>query len=299
MQPKELTDRSAWTFRHIHCTDADKTAVWTNLRPKLEERIVLARQQRLEEDLLHRIEEREHQIVAFYDEYVAANVPADQRDLMPNAYDMCALPCIKALSTQNDARGDVAREDFEAVVAQLLVEAEEYKAHAMRALVDLACKNNRSLREALEGVPPEDALQRWFAYFTCIGPGCSGPTSPRAATFREMHAHWRTAHSHKTWLGTINHELGIPWETVQTTYEVPKIGKAAMVANGISLDTTQSVLNEWVRTGRLYCVCGDPSLPLPTELNWIDLVSVVCDDERILIVSGRLSSGRFSTCLDT
>ena len=53
-----------------------------------------------------------------------------------------------------------------------------------------------------------------------------------------------------------------------------EIARQVLTAVDIPLDTPPSQLDDFVRTGRIYCSCGDPDMPLPNELGWITFVSL-------------------------
>ncbi|KAI0739390.1 hypothetical protein C8Q80DRAFT_1198414 [Daedaleopsis nitida] len=253
-QPKPLTDR-----------------IWNNLRPKLEARIALARDRRIEEELNERIDVRLDQILDFFDQYLQEDVPEKERGLVPNDLDFCELPSIAALARRDDAQGHVSRADFSAVTEQMLIDIAAYKTQAKEMLLASFRKDDghpHSMRSLLEGLSADEAFSRCFAYFSCCSDECDDRLS--YATYAECHAHWREEHPDEAWMSEHPYRKG--WRLIEFTYDVPEVARAVLMTNEIPLDTTQEVLDRWVREGRLYCSCGDPDMPAPGELSFAKLL---------------------------
>ncbi|KAI1789090.1 hypothetical protein LXA43DRAFT_595501 [Ganoderma leucocontextum] len=255
-QPKVLTDR-----------------IWNNVRPKLEEQLAIEKDRRTQEAFEDRVDDRLEVIVQWYDEYIEENLTDIERSLMPNLCDARELPSLVALAQTNDAQGDVPREAFLALTEQMLADAEGYKARAKRELADVLC--HHSLCRELKDIPAEDVLQRYCAYFECIWK-CNPVVDGCAyLTFEQLHAHWREVHPDNPWLhGDEDYHwdrddrVQVPTFWPWSEHSVPSVGKCALEAVGIPLDTPRSVLDGWTRDGRLFCACEHPGMPLPAQMSW-------------------------------
>ena len=142
--------------------------VWNNLLPKLEEQLALEQDRRTQEAFDERVDDRLDLIVLWYDEYVDENLPESERSPMSNLCDARELPSLFALAQSNDAQGELSHEAFLALTDQVLADAEEHKARAKRELANTLCRNSVCRALGLADVPPEDALQRYCAYFECV-----------------------------------------------------------------------------------------------------------------------------------
>lgn len=138
-------------------------SVWNNLRPKLEEQLAIGREREIEDERNERARVRLDTLVEFYNEYLQENMSEDERALMPNAFHFGRLPTIDALLSRPDAHGEPSREDFDASIAQALVEAEQYKKDAKVAILKRLTDKLPSLQEAVDALSPDDAVQRYFA----------------------------------------------------------------------------------------------------------------------------------------
>ncbi|EIW52704.1 uncharacterized protein TRAVEDRAFT_53145 [Trametes versicolor FP-101664 SS1] len=275
-QPKVLTDR-----------------IWINIKPKLEALIQEEKESRILADFEERVEERLDQISGYYEDFVAG-LPEADRMLLPNLIDVHGLPSIDALARENEAQGDVAQEDFQALTAQVLQEAEAYaaeaKAIAVKALIQsFSVRGASSYLEDLRKITPDEAMTRHYALFRCgVRHHSAGGTMspiPDYLTFEALHDHWRVQHPMLEW-GAQDYSVAPPgpvsWGYIQSAGEFPigtgMDGKVVLEAAGLPHDTPMEVLTELVRSGRLYCSCGDPTLPPPEQLDWPTFIAHVVED---------------------
>lgn len=240
-------------------------SVWNNRRPKLEEQIAIGREREIEDERNERARVRLDTLVEFYNEYLQENMSEEERALMPNAFYFGRLPTIDALLSRPAAHGEPSREDFDAIIAQALVEAEQYKKDAKVAILKRLTDKLPSLQEAVDALSPDDAVQWYFAYFSCYSVTCN---QIKSASFFECHAHWRAEHPHDEWLSHSPYGS----ERIQPLC-IADWAEMLLNAAAIPLDTPQHTLDRWVREGRLYCGCGAPQLPLPQDLNFVKLAS--------------------------
>ncbi|KAH9895856.1 hypothetical protein C8Q73DRAFT_689792 [Cubamyces lactineus] len=258
-QPKELTDR-----------------IWNNVQPKLLALIHQEAERRTHEEFQARVKLRLHSIAGYVD-VVTKQMPESERELLPNTYDLHHLPLLLALAKKDDAQGDVAIADVLALVAELPSELALYKTRAQDLAVKILADSlearsasEQLLKEEVTSLPSETIITRHYAVFRCNPIFCS--TDPRS--FRDMHAHWRTAHPQR------------PWGNVDDTWFIQpfpgvlecQVGQNMLEAAGLPLDTPIDTLTELIRSGRLYCNCQDPALPPPEQLDWPKLLVHVVTD---------------------
>lgn len=268
----------------VHISDVSWSAVWHNIRPKLEALIQEEKESRIQEAFEERVEERLDQISGYYENFVRG-LPEADRALLPNLVDVHSLPSIDALSRENEAQGDVAEEDFLALTAQVLQEAEAYaaeaKAIAVKALSQsFSSRGASSYLEDLRNITPDEAMTRHYALFRCgVWSHSAGTmsTKPDYLTFEALHDHWRVRHPMLEW-GAKDYVGPVSWGYIRSTGELHigtgMDGKLVLEAAGLPHDTPMDVLTELVRSGRLYCSCGDPDLPPPEQLDWPIFVSI-------------------------
>lgn len=211
----------------------------------------------------------------FYDELVEG-IPEAERTLLPNLYNAQRLPSIAALAREDDAEGDVSRADFDALTPQILQEIETYKveAKATAAAVLHECAGykpgGKTWQDELEKLTPDEAITRHYALFRCDMWPHPEDMQTGFLTFEHMHNHWRTHHPKVAWGGRQSRgssfwiDIGISGDHL--------LGHGMLDAVGLSRDTPMDVLTDLVRSGRLYCSCGDPALPPPENLDWPALV---------------------------
>ena len=125
---------------------------------------------------------------------------------------------------------------------------------------------------------PDVILNKFFAYFRCAQPdreygGASCMTWDELLPFADIHAHFREAHPQCSWFRLEGRFSSSP-SAIHRPYAITDVGRGILGAVGISCDTPQSALDEYVRSGRLYCACGDPTMPPPEKLDWIKLVRI-------------------------
>ncbi|EIW52708.1 uncharacterized protein TRAVEDRAFT_53148 [Trametes versicolor FP-101664 SS1] len=265
-QPKGLTDR-----------------IWKNIKPKLEALLLEEKESRIREALEARAEERLDQISGYYDDFVEG-LPEANRTLLPNLYDARYLPCIQALSLEHDGQGVVAREEFLALTAQILQEVEAYKtkakATAATAMAECFSRWGPQTRvEELHHLNPDQAMTRHYAVFECAMKGHPPDVEARYLSFEAMHNHWRVYHPTVKWGFRIAEGSGA-WGYIRCSGE-PSIGKEGNLildAAGLPHDTPMSVLTELLQSGRLYCLCEDPALPSPEQLDWPMFLAHVVED---------------------
>lgn len=236
------------------------------------------KKRRTEAAYAFRLEARLNQISAFYNEVILQPMSAAQRALMPNLFNFHRLPSIAALARQNDAQGDVTRDEFFALMPQILQEVEVYKTEAKAAALSVL---HRALgykpevagwKEDLEGLSADEALTRQYALFGCHMPSHPWRQNPYHLTFEQMHDHWRTDHPEAGWVVPEEYEGRSIRKDIWCSGEYVLGGKMLDSA-GLPRDTPIAVLTGLIRAGRLYCSCGDPAMPLPEELDWPKLVS--------------------------
>ena len=95
--------------------------------------------------------------------------------------------------------------------------------------------------------------------------------------WRAMHAHWREAHPHTSiWKRSVldYHDASLRfryWEEGNTLARqvISRLRTSGFGPHSLDIEG----LDKLVQCGRLYCACGDPSLPLPSDLTWAELVS--------------------------
>ncbi|KAH9895869.1 hypothetical protein C8Q73DRAFT_689832 [Cubamyces lactineus] len=245
-QPTELTER-----------------VWKNIRPKLEALIAKERDREASMAFNQRAEARMAQIVPYYLD-LAEQLPEPQRAMMPNAIDCTRLPSLVALSKRNNAHGDVSHKDFLALVPDVIQDAEVHADH-VRELAREFMLDDARFKDAAEAwkaeltqLPLDELLTRHYALFGCMQPFCPG-----YFTIEEVHAHWRETHPDVEWgARTESHRFLVKCDGEYA------LGGEILDAAGLPRDTPISTLTELIQSGRLYCSCGDPSLPPPEELSW-------------------------------
>lgn len=278
-QPKPLTDRSTSSLLRARSTVLTVRVVWNSIRPKLEQQIVLEKERRIQQDFQDRLDERLDVILQWYEEYLEEHYTAAERGLFPSMCDARELPSLVALAQANDARDIIPRSAFLARIELMLADAEEYKTRAKRALVDLLRNSHDSrpqLSEELKDVPVNDVLQRYCAYFTCP-PWCNATPAAGGCeylTYEQLHGHWRVKHYGVPWMRGPEDDTRERASVVANwPFFLPTVGRSVLEAVRIPLDTPRTVLDRWVKEGRLFCACGHPGMPPPEEIDWAKLVS--------------------------
>ncbi|KAM5540082.1 hypothetical protein V8D89_006222, partial [Ganoderma adspersum] len=136
--------------------------------------------------------------------------------------------------------------------------------------------------DALLGVPStgtgaggedvvELALVRPDALFVCKECGARGPGMP----WPEIHGHWREKHPHLSFWA--RKWIGRPGERpkVRLWKDGREVVRAILDEVGMKMGLGRARLDRLVRTGRLYCACGDPEMPFPRDLTWVKFVDHV------------------------
>lgn len=258
-----------WTSNTVVST------VWHNIQPKLEALLEEEKARRMKDAFEARVRVRLHQISVFYKDFVA-KMPEAERALMPNLLNAHRLASIAALARANDAQGDVARADFAALGLQLREDVEAYKveARATAAALMHQCANYKpaakACQEELAEISADDAVTRHYALFRCNLWPHPEDMQTDYLTFEQLHDHWRTQHPMAEW-GAPPTARRSPWLDASCSGDF-FVGGQILDAAGLPRDTPIAVLTDLVRSGRLYCSCGDPALPLPEELDWPKLV---------------------------
>ena len=193
---------------------------------------------------------------------------------MPNAYDLRELPSIRALVKADDTRDTVSCSEFLDVSQSVLYDIQVYENQVQTALVALICEACPAAAADLAGLDPATALQRYPAAFCCCCfLGCL--QWPRYKTYQHAHAHWREMHGNMPFVrqrpwpepnNRINVPGGVP-------FTFPQVARQILVVAGIPLNTELGVLDQWVKHGRLFCACGNPNMPPPVAMDWVNLVS--------------------------
>lgn len=261
----------------LRTSDTVVSTVWHNIQPKLEELLEEEKARRIKDAFEVRVRVRLHQISVFYNDFVA-EMPEAERALMPNLLHAHRLASIAALARQDDAQGEVARADFAALGPQLLEDVEAYKVEARATATALMhqCANYKpaakACQEELGEISADDAVTRHHALFRCNLWPHPEDMQTDYLTFEQLHDHWRTQHPMAEW-GAPPTARRSPWLDAGCSGDFV-VGGQMLDAAGLPRDTPIAVLNDLVRSGRLYCSCGDPALPLSEELNWSKLVRV-------------------------
>lgn len=135
----------------------------------------------------------------------------------------------------------------------------------------------RAEKESLE-VEVNRILVRPDALFMCRI--CSASTR-KVYAYRAAHVHWREAHSDELcWFRRISPKHGIQI-MIPAGFDLWKDGApvVSQILHAAQLPESNSrdpeVLDNYVMRGRLFCVCGDPSLPTPSKMDWGQLVSLL------------------------
>ncbi|KAI0739454.1 hypothetical protein C8Q80DRAFT_182975 [Daedaleopsis nitida] len=270
-QPKEVTTR-----------------VWQILRPKLENLIAEEKQRRVHARFMKHKNKRLKKIGKYYEAFIERDsFTAAERALMPNMHTAMRLPVIDALAVKDNARGPVPRGDFFQIRAAIRTEAAQYNLKFKQHLADHLRKKigpQPRLRVSPSGsfVAVPDGLQDWSpdevlahpcALFTCRF--CPGEREyGEGLPYPETHAHFRDAHPEEECQWDVR---AGPWNKLPSTFfdvELVQIQavKDILSCVGLSQDTPQADLDELIHSGRLYCGCGDPSMPHPEALSWYKLV---------------------------
>ncbi|KAI0370676.1 hypothetical protein BV20DRAFT_1052126 [Pilatotrama ljubarskyi] len=213
-------------------------------------------------DAMHIVEERHK----YYEDNLVATMSLEDQVLMPNAADARALPTLRRLS-RHDSADESLKEEFDSNMGQLLADLEEYKERAKKLAVSVL-PSQAEVDDCSRHASVDEVLARPYALFYCSYRGGSDDESicdVYKATFREMHEHWRTHHPDE------------PWSMISAVNTVASVGYAGQLflantileAVGLSRNSPRKLLDELIQSGRLYCACGDPFVPLPSEeLNW-------------------------------
>ncbi|RDX45707.1 hypothetical protein OH76DRAFT_1407691 [Lentinus brumalis] len=100
------------------------------------------------------------------------------------------------------------------------------------------------------------------ALFSCIECGKS------AIPWPDINDHWRTAHPNKSiWFDKDGEKLNVRWwrRGASTAFKILRAADLEQARNTY-------VLNVWISSGKLLCICSDPSLRQPPHLTWPELV---------------------------
>ncbi|OBZ72746.1 hypothetical protein A0H81_06908 [Grifola frondosa] len=283
-QPRELTTR-----------------IWNNIRPKLEAEIQQFREERTQAAFEARLEQRRSEVIGYYDQYLLDAVAEEDRATMPNAYDACRLPSLSALTLRDEAYSEVSKDNFDAVVDDMLAEAQAFKIEVQRELVRMllarkkkvkieTVKNEEAGNDVIDNEVVEDAAAEDGAVKDETSSGVSlahsslldesqlqeilrRPTSlficmdcrhPTPFGYPAIHEHWRRVHEHQHFN---DNDPSIFAET-----EADEIILRIFDAAGLPADISQTSLDDLVKSGRLVCLCGSPALPPPAESSWASLV---------------------------
>ena len=266
--------------------------------PKLEELLIAERDRRAQIAYETRVEERLDQIVQHFEAFFSDPIFVTDLPMFPTPRDVRDLPSVLNLAHGGDIQDDISEDDFLAITDEVLVDIDAYKLSAKFTAIEKLSSGGRprytvyrdtsgdsegddwqdpgAPNDAQSAAPedPDEVLDKFFAYFRCNEPDrryglASCMTWDEGVPFAEMHAHFREAHPGCSWV--LPHgEYALA--TMHQPAMLAEVGGGILDAVGISRDTPQSVLDEYVRSGRLYCACGDPMMPPPEELDWFKLV---------------------------
>ncbi|KAI0354355.1 hypothetical protein OH77DRAFT_1425917 [Trametes cingulata] len=244
--------------------------VWQKIGPQLEAMLRTESVLRKIEAQRLRANRRLKTLVGVYEEYVAATVPLDEQALLPNVCDARALPTLDRIARE-DGPDETLKEQFDSAIGQVLADVDAYKERAKMLAVSILPQQVQP-DGSIEHAPADELLERHYALFYCSyhgGTPAEHSCDVYNATFREIHEHWRTDHP------------DAPWTVVSETKTLHAVGHAGKLdlanaileAAGLSRNSPLRVLDELVQSGRLYCACGDPAMPLPEDLDWPTLLA--------------------------
>ncbi|KAI0643288.1 hypothetical protein C8Q79DRAFT_170031 [Trametes meyenii] len=239
--------------------------IWKKICPRLERILKSERNTREAQAREQRVKDRLTTILPLYEEFVKGLTSLGPDVFLPNDYDARNLPSIQALARHETK--EITPEAIAALEPALLDDLRSYNTNVKAlaaAVVNRKPWNPVELELGYFNKETADAeLARHDALFRCDIDRCG----IAVATLREIHEHWRTAHRGLPWFTPVG-MLG----TGITHAEVLKLGEEVLDAAGLPRDTPQHVLDKLVKQGFLRCVCGDPTLPPPAELDWAALL---------------------------
>ncbi|RPD73004.1 hypothetical protein L226DRAFT_536838 [Lentinus tigrinus ALCF2SS1-7] len=222
-----------------------------------------------------RVKARYVEIEYWYERLFASHDIGDfERDMLPDTYDGARLWASLAAGDINNARRSIDSIFPFGSTDEILGHLKKYKEEVQQSLAALVPKQvakallpatvpkrrgNQQKQEC-----PGDMLERASVFFSCTSCG------ERALPWSKVNVHWHERHPDIHFFddgGWPRKKLHVRfWEeghqTVQKILAVLRFGSQTSAAH----------LDSLVKSGRLYCACGDPSLELPDELIWAKLV---------------------------
>ncbi|KAI0702400.1 hypothetical protein C8T65DRAFT_264045 [Cerioporus squamosus] len=188
---------------------------------------------------------------------------------LPNVYDGARL---WEDLVDSDARTEIDARTFLDTLDELDEKFETYEDAVSDALAALVLELPSEAQDGGgEASDATESLALPIAMFACTK--CDECV---ALPWPDINAHWRTAHPRESiWL-SYDSDLKVSWweEGVRVAKQILD---ALPSLRGLAL----TELDDAVRTGKLYCSCGDPSLDHPKKLSWAKLVHHVYSHARM------------------
>lgn len=266
--------------------------VWDTLCPKLKELLAEEQQRRVKAEFKKHKDMRLKQIGKYYEAFTMNEFTPEERVLLPPKSTALTFPALDVLADKEGARNGVRREDFYNAREELREQIEKYKTHFKRRLavkfVYKAAFKTGFIFSPVNGPSglqtTDELLAHPMALFECSYHPCNivhrkllvGP-------YQAFHAHLRQEHSSLCLDDVLggDEDVSLPAKDTLNSVIVYDMGfelvAKILLAAGLSSDKwnlTQDGLTALVQEGRLYCACGDPSMPPAMELSWGELVSV-------------------------
>ncbi|KAI0355494.1 hypothetical protein OH77DRAFT_1521046 [Trametes cingulata] len=271
-QPKRLTDR-----------------IWNTARPKLIALIEQKREDDRKAAFEARLRERRAELKPLYDAFLQNGLSEIDRQFAPNWYDACLLPSLVELASENDATLALTPERLAPITQGLVEEVRESASRTKRDLVEMIHRDQHTGKPEVP-MPPYDMLEidaelaKASSLFICHR--CPLKAAVSAATIAD---HWRTAHPELKWNDKWPIEeyfdrrrkhserpSMLPW--VSALPSGYKRAREALAALALPDDAPYTLLDGYVREGRLVCLCDNPKLPPPGESSWGILLQHVINE---------------------
>ncbi|PIL34344.1 hypothetical protein GSI_03119 [Ganoderma sinense ZZ0214-1] len=224
----------------------------------------------------------------WYEHLVAHHAAADlDRRTLPNRHDGGRV--FNSLAWENESRVRVDERTFYDRVGPdrdaraLLQPRIQHTMHELAALVpfdwrilagvtkDPDLESGSALAvdaDSIGGLEDETelALERLDTLFVCRECGARGLPWP------EIHGHWREQHPDTSfWCRKTAGSRG-KQPKVRLWADGREVVRAILDEAGLTKDLGRTRLDKLVRTGQLYCACGDPGMALRGDLDWVKFV---------------------------
>ncbi|KAL1944342.1 hypothetical protein VTO73DRAFT_3527 [Trametes versicolor] len=280
--PADFPDNDAWNkimARPTRLTDR----IWKATQPKL---VALIEQKR-EDDRQAAFDKRRRKRCAefapFYEVFLQSTLSQGDLLFAPNLRDACTLPSILEMTSEDDANIEVTQERTTVIEERMVLDVREYAAQTKRDLIEMLhrekCgRGNYTTPPSLEMPEVDVELTKASSLFVCRRCSLKVPVSATAIC-----AHWRAEHPRLKWNDkwpieeSFDHRRRysdrpstLPW--VKAMSSGPARTMMALSALGLPADTSMAQLDDWVREGRLVCLCAHPTLMSLTEPSWGTLI---------------------------